>query len=294
MTSGYLLGQLKAKPLLNDAQATVSYEHFARNIQPLVRELIDVDSSLQLRYARNDFSPGPSRVLFLSDRFQPRECDVFIGDEQFKREMTQLLGGAGRRVMESYRLVLANGEPVTEWIHWFAFLQNDPNCALVAYRLNRPAESRWKDDVKASMAPPEVCSAFKCGYFDIRTLYSSFLDGMHRYTDTILICRRGDSEMITLLERVGFYDSACVIIGGGMIKAFDLWSPAMFHSLALRKPSLPTGLIRTAQLGDMVGALGAAAVCWEKLRTFAEDATDEGNAEMAEVPARPRNQRRSE
>jgi hypothetical protein len=176
-------------------------------------------------------------VLFLSDRFQPRECEVFIGDEDFKREVTQLLGNAGRQVLESYRLILANGEPVTEWIHWFAFLQNDPNHSLVAYRLNRPAESRWKDDVKASMAPPEVCSAFKCGYFDMRTLHSSFLEGMHRYTDTILVCRRDDLAMVTLLENSGFYDSPSRGVGVRICGALDELS----RQLELLKVNPPIG-----------------------------------------------------
>lgn len=204
----YLLAQLKAKPLLNDAVASISYEHFSRNVQPTLKGCIDVDSSLQLRYVRNDFSPGPARVLFLSDLFQPHECEVFIGNEEFRAEVSEMLGKAGRHIIESYRLILANGEPLTEWIHWFAFLENDPDHSLVAYRLNHPTESRWKDDVKASMAPPEVCSAFKSGYLDIRTLYSSFLEGMHRYTDTVVVCHRGDPEIVRLFENMGFYDAA--------------------------------------------------------------------------------------
>lgn len=89
--------------------------------------------------------------------------------------------------------------------------------------------------------------------------------------------RSGDSDCRILFEKTGsiiglgianlidLYDPDCIVIGGGMVKAFDLWSPAMFASLFSRKPSLRPGMIRTARLGDMVGLIGAAAVCLSEL-----------------------------
>ena len=107
--------------------------------------------------------------------------------------------------------------------------------------------------------------------------------------------RSGDFECQSLFQEIGhvigigianlvdLYDPDCVIIGGGMVKAFDLWSPSMFESLFCRKPALRSGMIRTARLGDMVGTIGAAAVCSAELFAFGDNERNARNKEIAEV-----------
>ena len=212
----HCLAQLKAVKLMDDGSATVSYQHFEQSTSPYFRNSgIEVDESVLLRYVRCDFTPGPSRVLFMTKIFE----DEYLGSSakaEFKSttnldELVKAIRGetVTCALEENYRIIFSNGEPVTEWIHWFAFLHNDRYANWVrAYRLNKPNRIRWKNDSKSYMAPPEVSAIFKNGHLDFKTLFSSYHDKMHRYTDTIIMCDRDLGEKLSTYVFVDHFSKA--------------------------------------------------------------------------------------
>jgi hypothetical protein len=207
----HLLAQLKAKPLLDSGQSSATFEHFSSCVREMlgpVEARISVDDSLLIRYARNDFSPGPGRILFLMEEparayygGSPDGVSRTVGtwaakvhgnDENLDFD---LLLGPGEPILERYRLIAANGEPITEWIHWFAFLRNGGEGRPVALRLAKPCAHKWKPDTLVSMAPADSASVFRNSSFDLGRLFSAYFVKSHRYTDTIVVCDRHVAEI---------------------------------------------------------------------------------------------------
>ena len=167
-------------------------EHAELCVHPLIPEKYDWVDSFNHRYKQRDFTPGPGRVLFLTDTDQRRQYD----DEALE-------GG-------TYGCILSAGEPITEWIGWFAFLRHATGISAFCLR-ERPQEinmgketteqrsvpeakpqpacthQRPGDPANISALPNELLSMFRDGYMDISVLHTAYASNMRRYKDTIAI-----------------------------------------------------------------------------------------------------------
>lgn len=158
-------------------------------ISPILPVTYNWKDSFDYRFQQGDFTPGPGRVLFLSN------CDPLSRYEQ------ESLGG------DSYRCILSAGEPLTEWIGWFAFLRHAKG--ISAYCLRRKGSVRGecehrKDTQRdpSTLLPDELASIFRDGYMDIGVLHTAYGLRMSLYKDTILVAFDGDDEWNQILKNL--------------------------------------------------------------------------------------------
>ena len=62
---------------------------------------------------------------------------------------------------------------------------------------------------------------------------------------------------------INIFDPDCIVLGGGLVKTYDLFSRAMFDIISIKHPSFNHQMIKTSEFGDDVGTYGAAAVCMQ-------------------------------
>lgn len=136
--------------------------------------------SLDFRYKQRDFTPGPGRVLFLSDT---DACRTYGRDS---------LEGRG------YQCILSAGEPLTEWIGWFAFLRHASGFSAYCLRENKLPRGqcghRLHDENPSTMLPDEIGSIFRNGYMDLAVLFTAYGRKARTYSDTILVVRDTDKS----------------------------------------------------------------------------------------------------
>ncbi len=164
-----------------------SCRHIRQCVFPVLPPEYDFRESYRLRQQQADFTPGPARVLFLMDLPELREY-----------EESSLRGKGNDQGVAHYECVVAGGEPITEWIGWFAFLRHAPGISAFCLRprmtephkdlLGRSAchhRSDQKDP--APMLPDEVESIFREGYMDLAVLHAAYGGAMKRYKDTFVV-----------------------------------------------------------------------------------------------------------
>ena len=170
-----LLCQMRARPLRTKGaigRRTI-YQHFSACVLPLMPWSYDIAKSFTFRSEQWDFTPGPGRVLFMLDSEAVREYE--------KRNLE------GR----SYSMVISSGEPVTEWIGWFAFLRHAPHIKAYCLRSRKgdllPCSHKGNEDDVSVATPPEILSIFKNGYMDLFVLHASYGTTMQHYRDTLAL-----------------------------------------------------------------------------------------------------------
>lgn len=161
--------------------------HFIECIKPHIPADYDLKQSFKKRKQRNDFTPGPGRILFLTTIAE--ECSTGKEDEQ----------------KELYSCILSSGEPLTEWAGWFAFLQHS-NRKFRAYCLrtgsgNVCQHQIQRDNIKGTMLPTEVGSLFKSGMMDFEVLHTGYRGAMHNYTDSIVVFFDNDKSWNNITKR---------------------------------------------------------------------------------------------
>lgn len=173
-------------------------------IAPILPLTYDWKDSFDYRFKQGDFTPGPGRVLFLTN------CESL---EKYEKEA---LGG------DSYRCILSAGEPLTEWIGWFAFLRHSKG--ISAYCLRRKGSIKGecehrkdKERDPSTLLPDELASIFRDGYMDIGVLHTAYGQRMSLYKDTVLVVFDEDAEWKQILKspqgednfiRIPLYQSA--------------------------------------------------------------------------------------
>jgi hypothetical protein len=152
----------------------------------MLRPGYDWEKSFDYRLKQGDFTPGPGRILFLArlpalERYETTSLDS-----------------------QEYACILSTGEPLTEWIGWFAFLRHATG--LSAYCLRRRGEiwghsmHRHSTNDPTSLLPDEICSIFRDGYMDLGVLHSAYAGKMRRYKDTILVAFDADDHWNKILR----------------------------------------------------------------------------------------------
>jgi CheY-like chemotaxis protein len=180
-SSRLFLGTMSAvKKSKKPPETTCFNAHGETCLSPIMRGFLDWEGSFAYRLKQHDFTPGPGRVLFLTN--------APVVDEYEKRSLD------GNR----YRCILSIGEPFTEWIGWFAFLSHAPGIA--GYCLRRKGEAaghcEHRRDVSdpSTLLPHELGSIFREGHIDVGLLPTAYGERMRRYNDTLVIYFEGDEE----------------------------------------------------------------------------------------------------
>jgi CheY-like chemotaxis protein/fructose-1,6-bisphosphatase/inositol monophosphatase family enzyme len=155
--------------------------HAESCLSPMLRGVCDWSTSFDYRRKQNDFTPGPGRVIFMTN------CTAVAEYEK------QSLDGNG------YSSILSAGEPLTEWIGWFAFLRHARGVS--AYCLRRrgegPGQCKHRHNHEkdpASLLPDRLASIFHEGYMDLGVLHTAYGREMRRYHDTILVAFDADEQ----------------------------------------------------------------------------------------------------
>ena len=160
--------------------------HFRECLQPLIPHDYDLEKSYRKRKQRNDFTPGPGRILFLTEVAE--KYSALVGDAE----------------KELYGCLLSSGEPLTEWVGWFAFLRYAPGISAYCLRTgsgNVCQHHIQRANIKGTMMPPEVASLFKSGMMDFEVLHTGYRSAMHNYTDSIVVFFNDDKSWEKSLER---------------------------------------------------------------------------------------------
>jgi CheY-like chemotaxis protein len=185
--SRLFLGTLSAvKRSKEPPEITCFNAHGETCLSPMMRTFLDWEASFRYRLRQHDFTPGPGRVLFLTNAPQVLEYEKISLDSNH------------------YRCILSIGEPFTEWIGWFAFLRHAPG--LAACCLRRKGESRGHCEHRRDLhdpmplLPQELGSVFRCGHIDIGVLSTAYGERMRSYNDTVLVHFRDDPAWRKVLE----------------------------------------------------------------------------------------------
>ncbi len=184
---GLFLCTLQAGKVVN-AEPSTYYSHASVCISPLLPVEFRWQDSFDLRARQSDFTPGPGRILFL------------LGSNPTDEYDEKSLGG------QRYECVLSAGEPLTEWIGWFAFLRH--STGISAYCLRRKGSPlsgcphRNKSTDEATLLPDAILSIFRKGRMDLSLLLVAYGRGMRSYHDTILIVYDDDPDWSRVFERV--------------------------------------------------------------------------------------------
>lgn len=160
--------------------------HFRECIQPLIPHDYDLEKTFKKRKQRNDFTPGPGRILFLTEVAEKYSGHV----EDAEKEL--------------YSCILSSGEPLTEWVGWFAFLRHTKNLSAYCLRTgdgNICQHRIQRSNIKGTMIPPEVASLFKSGMMDFEVLHTGYRDAMQSYTDSIVVFFNNDESWKRIFER---------------------------------------------------------------------------------------------
>jgi len=180
--SKLLLCQMRARPLRTKGamgRRTIN-QHFPACVYPLMPWNYDIAKSFTFRSEQWDFTPGPGRVLFLLD------SDVVRDYEK------QVLEG------KCYSMVISSGEPITEWIGWFAFLRHATSIKAYCLRSRTgdllPCSHKGGETDDAVATPPEILSIFKKGYMDLFVLHASYGNTMQHYRDTLALIFDDDKD----------------------------------------------------------------------------------------------------
>lgn len=179
--SKLFVGTLSAvKRTKTPPEITCHNAHASTCLGPILRPILDWEGSFQHRLEQHDFTPGPGRVLFLTN------CAPAANYNEHS------LNGS------AYRSILSAGEPFTEWIGWLAFLRHAPG--LSAYCLRRTGEisghcnHRRHADDPATLLPDELASIFREGHLDLTVLHTVYGANMHRYNDTVCVMFDDDED----------------------------------------------------------------------------------------------------
>lgn len=160
--------------------------HFRECIQPLVPYDYNLEKSFEKRGQRLDFTPGPGRILYLTKVAEEYSSQV----EDDEKEL--------------YSCILSSGEPLTEWVGWFAFLRHTKNLSAYCLRTgdgNICQHRIQRSNIKGTMIPPEVASLFKSGMMDFEVLHTGYRDAMQNYTDSIVVFFNNDESWKKIFER---------------------------------------------------------------------------------------------
>ena len=160
--------------------------HFRECLQPLIPHDYDLEKSYRKRKQRNDFTPGPGRILFLTEVAE--KYSALVEDTE----------------KEIYGCLLSSGEPLTEWVGWFAFLRYAPGISAYCLRTgsgNVCQHHIQRANIKGTMMPPEVASLFKSGMMDFEVLHTGYKGAMHNYTDSIVVFFNDDKSWEKSFER---------------------------------------------------------------------------------------------
>lgn len=162
--------------------------HFRECLQHLIPHDYDLKKSFGKRRERHDFTPGPGRILFLTDVANKYSNKVGIS------------GGE----KELYSCILSSGEPITEWVGWFAFLRHTPHLSAYCLRTgnnNVCQHQIQRDRVKGTMMPHEIASLFKGKMIDFEVLHTGYRDAMQNYTDSIVVFFKDNKSWEKLVDR---------------------------------------------------------------------------------------------
>ncbi|MBM2833878.1 MAG: hypothetical protein HW406_1039 [Candidatus Brocadiaceae bacterium] len=162
--------------------------HFRECLQHLIPHDYDLEKSFGKRRERHDFTPGPGRILFLTD------VAIKYSDKVKK--------SSGEK--ELYSCILSSGEPITEWVGWFAFLRHTPHFSAYCLRTgnnNVCQHQIQRDRVKGTMMPHEIASLFKGKMIDFEVLHTGYRDAMQNYTDSIVVFFKDDKSWEKLVDR---------------------------------------------------------------------------------------------
>lgn len=177
---GLFLCSLGAVKYKKDGARSTHFRLAERAIRPVLPADCSWSDAIQRRYEQGDFTPGPGRILFLSD------C------ESSRAYYETHLDGL------RYECICSSGEPLTEWMGWFAFLRFVPEVSAYCLRTRitrgsvSPVSDRRKDDDPGSMLPEESLSIFREGYLDLGVLHASYGARMRQYTDSFIVVRDAD------------------------------------------------------------------------------------------------------
>lgn len=160
--------------------------HFRECLMPFIPHDYDLEGSFKKREQRHDFTPGPGRILYLTKVAEEYSSDI-KEDE-----------------MELYSCILSSGEPLTEWVGWFAFLRHAPHMSAYCLRTgsgNVCQHQIQRSNIKGTMIPPEVASLFKSGMMDFEVLHTGYRGAMHNYTDSIVVFFNEDESWRRVVDR---------------------------------------------------------------------------------------------
>ncbi|MCP4545550.1 MAG: hypothetical protein GY835_03655 [bacterium] len=184
---GHFLCTLQARKV-RKGDASPYYSHANACIRPLLPSAFRWQESFTLRYEQNDFTPGPGRILFLLNSRPTNKYDK-----------ESLNGGR-------YECVLSAGEPLTEWIGWFAFLRHSSGITAYCLRRNGSPLSgcphRKNPTDHAALLPDAILSIFRRGHMDLSLLPVAYGRAMRNYHDTILIVYDDDPDWSRVFEGV--------------------------------------------------------------------------------------------
>lgn len=160
--------------------------HFRECIQSFIPSDYDLAKSFEKRKQRHDFTPGPGRILFLTEVAEEYSHRV----EDSEKEL--------------YSCILSSGEPLTEWVGWFAFLRHVSHISAYCLRTGSGKICQHqiqRANIKGTMIPPEVASLFKSGMMDFEVLHTGYRGAMHNYTDSIVVFFNEDKRWKKIVER---------------------------------------------------------------------------------------------
>lgn len=169
-------------------------QHVNDHVLPVLgRE--SIKQSQQYRNQQKNFTPGPGRILFLMETLQLREYEQ------------ESLG------KNCYHYIVSAGEPLTEWMGWFAFLRHADHVSAFCLRerennlekgsnhkIERAVAQKYKNNDPSSMLPAELESIFRDGFIDIGVLHTTYHNEMRKYKDTLVICFNNDPKFKELSE----------------------------------------------------------------------------------------------
>lgn len=160
--------------------------HFRECLVPFIPHDYKLKESFKKREQRHDFTPGPGRILYLTEVAEEYSSQV----EDDEKEL--------------YSCILSSGEPLTEWVGWFAFLRYAPHISAYCLRTgsgNICQHQIQRSNIKGTMIPPEVASLFKSGMMDFEVLHTGYRDAMQNYTDSIVVFFNNDESWKRIFER---------------------------------------------------------------------------------------------
>lgn len=176
----------------------VANEHAETCVYSLLPDNYDWMPSFNYRLMQKDFTPGPGRILFLTECHTTRQYE----------------SGALRDPahVNRYRCILSAGEPITEWVGWLAFLRHARGLSAYCLRERPQADEeigvkacphrRYPDD-PATMMPEEQLSIFRDGYVDFGVLQTAYATEMRKYKDTLVVVFDEDPAWQQKLRQAG-------------------------------------------------------------------------------------------